>query len=116
MNWRPHRRTTASRTQRTANDFGILATSELNVKRLLLSSLMAVGMTASLALFIQRPGRHWFDVLLWPAWVVGSWVSGNAHQPNEFAFWVAVFVMDLVLAYVLVSIVGLVGRSIREVS
>lgn len=68
------------------------------MKRLWICAFFAAAVTGVVAILIRLPGRHWFTPFLWPAVAVGSWVSGNNHQPNEAAVWLTIFVEALLVA------------------
>lgn len=77
------------------------------MKRLLISMVLAGVGTALIGFLVEQPGRHWFDVILWPALVLATWVSGNAHQPNEIAFWLLVFTLLVIIVHAINRLVSL---------
>jgi phosphate/sulfate permease len=66
--------------------------------------LFAAGATVAAFLLAQRPGRHWFDAILFVGYFVGTAVSGNAHAPNDAVVWVTVFLVVGVIAGTLAAV------------
>jgi hypothetical protein len=64
--------------------------------------LYAVALAAVLCVALEIgsriPGKHWYTELLLPAWAVGTWVSGNVHQPDSVVSSLVVFLMTVLIA------------------
>lgn len=52
------------------------------MKRALLSFVISLVLTGLVLWITQMPGKHWVNNLTVLSFVVGSYVSGNLHQPD----------------------------------
>lgn len=66
---------------------------------LLVRLLMAAITTVLMWSAAQTPGRHWFDAVLLPAYLVGAAFSGNVHQASELVTWLTAFASVFGLAW-----------------
>ena len=84
------------------------------MKNLILSVLLAALATGILGFLNQQPGRHWFDPLLWPPLFMGTLVSGNAHSPSEVAFWISLFIMLVIVAYIVLMVISMFSQPAHD--
>jgi len=71
------------------------------MKRLLISVLLAAGLTAGLFAMARVPskGPTIFTLMILPFYMVGALVSHNAHQPDEIAGYASMFLFFLLISY-----------------
>ena len=69
--------------------------NQTKLRRLALIALQAAGIEVVLVIVSRSPGRHWVDALLVGPYRLGSVVSGNIHQPNEFVVWFSLYLLVL---------------------
>lgn len=76
------------------------------MKRILLSIIIALPVTALVGWISQTPGKHWVDHLVFVCELIGVFISGNLHQPDLLATWGALFLMIFAIVLLCVYLVA----------
>lgn len=88
------------------------------MKRTVASAVFGAAVTLLLSWWTGKLGPHWFDEILWLAWLAGSLASGNIHSPNEIVGWLALWLMLSAATYLLLVVgqwvLSLSGRTTEK--
>jgi len=79
-----------------------------------ISWLMVSSVSPIHGLLVNNPAlSNFFGYAIFPAYLLGAAVSGNIHQPNEFATWLVVLAQWFVVGYLMVRLINKLNKLRR---